>query len=115
MDSKGGTKNFLSWGLEVGDEITVEGPKTTYNGTVELVDVTVVKINKSLIKCDSLSTTEALPVEGGDVTAYVSCKGNGISVDIPEDAKDWLFISATTPNSVTFRMMVPSKAPNACA
>ena len=44
LDSKGGTKNFLSWGLEVGDQITVEGPKTTYNGTVELVDVTVVKI-----------------------------------------------------------------------
>ena len=105
LDSKGATKNFLSWGLEVGDEITVEGPKTTYNGTVELVDVTVVKINKSLIKCDSLSTTEALPVEGGDVTAYVSCKGNGISVDIPEDAKDWLFISATTPNSVTFHAL----------
>ena len=49
LDAKGNTKNFLSLGLEVGDEVTVEGPKTTYNGTVELVDVTVVKINKSLI------------------------------------------------------------------
>ncbi len=30
LDAKGGTKNFLSWGLEVGDEVTVQGPKTTY-------------------------------------------------------------------------------------
>ena len=33
LDAKGQTQNFLSWGLEVGDEITVEGPKTTYYGT----------------------------------------------------------------------------------
>lgn len=105
LDSKGGTKNFLSWGLEVGDEITVEGPKTTYNGTVELVDVTVLNINKSLIKCDSLSTSEALPVEGGEVTAFLTCKGNGVSVEIPEDAKEWLAITAVTGNTVTFRAL----------
>ena len=50
LDAKGNTKNFLSLGLEVGDIVTVEGPKTVYNGTVELVDVTVVKIQKSLVK-----------------------------------------------------------------
>ena len=92
LDAKGATKNFSSWGLEVGDEITVEGPKSTYNGTVELVDVTVVNINKSLIKVDSLSTTEALPVEGGLITAYLSCKGKtGINCVLPEDA-DWLSV-----------------------
>ena len=47
-------KNFLSLGIEVGDIVTVEGPKTTYNGTVELVNVTVINIEKSLIKVDSL-------------------------------------------------------------
>ena len=105
LDAKGATKNFLSWGLEVGDEITVEGPKTTYNGTVELVDVTVININKSLIKVEELSTTEPLPVEGGEITAFISCKGDGINVEIPEDAKDWLFISSITSNSVTFRAL----------
>ena len=59
LDAKGGTKNFLSWGLEVGDEITVEGPKTTYHGTVELLDVTVIKINKSLIKVAEMDPEEA--------------------------------------------------------
>ena len=96
LDSKGATKNFLSWGLEVGDEITVEGPKTTYNGTVELVDVTVVKINKSLIKVDEVKYGEnldAIPVEGGDVDITLSCKGNGIDVTIPESAKTWLGVT----------------------
>ena len=100
LDSKGATKNFSSWGLEVGDQITVEGPKTTYNGTVELVDVTVVKIVKSLIKCDSLSTADPLPVEGGDITAYLTCKGQGVAVEIPADAKNWLGVSSSTVGAV---------------
>ncbi|MBR7043263.1 MAG: BACON domain-containing protein, partial [Prevotella sp.] len=111
LDAKGQTKNFLSLGLEVGDEVTVEGPKTTYNGTVELVDVTVVKINKSLIKVDSLTvdgvkTEDPMPVEGGLVTANLTCKGNGVSVDIPEDAKNWLSIASIDGSSpaVTFRV-----------
>jgi hypothetical protein len=82
--------------------LTIEGPKTTYNGTVELVDVAVLKINKSLIKVDSLSSKDPLPIEGGKITAAVTCKGDGINVEIPADAKDWLFISSVSSNSVTF-------------
>ncbi len=100
-----GKYNWASFGIEVGDEVTVQGPKTTYNGTVELVDVAVVKVNKSLIKVDSLSSKEPLPLEGGEITAVVTCKGDGINVEIPADAKDWLFISAITSKSVTFRAL----------
>lgn len=105
LDAKGGTKNFLSLGIEEGDIVTAEGPKTTYNGTVELVDVTVIKIEKSLIKVDSLSTNEALPMEGGEVIAYVNNKGKEVSVETPDDAKDWLFISAVKGNAYTFRAL----------
>lgn len=105
LDAKGATKNFLSLGIEVGDEVTVEGPKTTYNGTVELVDVTVIKIEKSLIKVDSLSVKEALPVEGGLVTAYLTNKAGSYSVEIPEDAQDWLFIKTFDEKSMTFRAL----------
>lgn len=97
LDAKGQTKNFLSLGLEVGDEVTVEGPKTTYGTTIELVDVTVIKINKSLIKVDAIDYGEnldAIPVEGGDVAVKVTCKGNGIDVSIPESAKTWLGVTA---------------------
>ena len=98
LDKDGKEKNFLSLGLEVGDEVVVQDPKTTYGTTVELVNVTVVAINKSLIKVDSTYVGEVasneLPLEGGELTAYVTCKGNGVSVDIPEDAKDWLSIAA---------------------
>jgi hypothetical protein len=93
LDAKGATKNFLSLGLEVGDEVTVQGPKTTYGTTVELVDVTVIKINKSLVKVDSVANA-TLPLEGGEFIAYLTCKGQGISVEIPEDASSWLSISS---------------------
>ncbi len=93
LDKKNAEKNFLSLGLEVGDEVTVEGPKSTYKGTPQLVKVTVVEINKSLVKVDSVEN-EVLPVEGGEFTAYLTCKGQGVSVEIPEDAKSWLSISS---------------------
>ncbi|MDR1518149.1 MAG: DNA-binding protein [Dysgonamonadaceae bacterium] len=93
LDKDGKAQNFLSWKLEVGDEITVEGPKTTYGSTIELVDVTVLNINKSLVKVDSVANAELLP-EGGEFTAFITCKGQGVSVDIPEDAKSWLSISS---------------------
>ena len=103
LDAKGNEKNFLSLGLEVGDEVTVEGPKTTYNGTVELVNVTVIKINKSLIKVESVDPEEAvLPIEGGAFTVTLANKGNGVYVEIPEDAKDWLSIASVAGNTVTF-------------
>jgi len=105
LDAKGAEKNFLSLGLEVGDEVTVQGPKTTYNGTVELVNVTVLNINKSLVKVDSVLNA-TLPIEGGEFIAYLTCKGEGVSVEIPDDAASWLSISsiqsAGTNTIVTF-------------
>ncbi len=94
LDAKGQTKNFLSLGLEVGDIVTVEGPKTLYNGTVELVDVTVINIQKSLVKVEGYDPEDAtIPLEGGTVAINLSCKtNNGISVEIPDEAKDWLGI-----------------------
>ena len=108
LDAKGNTKNFLSLGLEVGDIVTVEGPKTVYNGTVELVDVTVVNIQKSLVKVEGYDPEDAtIPVEGGNVTVNLTCKtNNGISVEIPDEAKDWLSIVSITGGAepvVTFR------------
>ncbi len=93
LDKKGNTKNFLSLGLEVGDEVTIEGPRSNYKGAPQLVNVSVISINKSLVKVDSVANA-TLESEGGEFTAYVTNKGQGLSIDIPEDAKSWLSISA---------------------
>ncbi len=94
LDKSGAEKNFLSLGIEVGDIVTVEGPKKTYNGTVELVNVTVINIEKSLIKVDSLDIeNNELPLEGGAFKAVLSNKGSGVTVNIPEEAKSWLSVT----------------------
>lgn len=102
LDKNGNEKNFSSLGIEAGDEVTVTGPKTTYGSTVELVNVTVNKINKSLIKVDSTyvggkKSTE-LPYNGGIASVYLTCKGKGVSVSVPEDAKSWLKLSSINQN-----------------
>ncbi len=112
LDAKGNSKNFLSLGIEVGDEVTVEGPKTTYNGTVELVDVTVVKINKSLIKVEealypnpegSEILPKFLPKEGGEVFVALVNKGETLKVTIPEEDQAWLGICEINGPYVTFK------------
>lgn len=98
-----GSYAWSSFGIEVGDEVTVEGPKTTYNGTVELVDVQVIRVNKSLIKVDSIDPEDAvLPIEGGDFTVKLSNKGTGVYVEVPANAADWLSIAAISGNTVRF-------------
>lgn len=93
LDAKGNEKNFKSLGIEVGDGVTIEGAKSTYNNAAQFVKVTVITINKSLIKVDSVENA-TLPIEGGEFTAHLTCKGQGVSVEIPEDAKSWLSISS---------------------
>ena len=46
LDAEGKTKNFSSLDIQVGDKVTVKGPRKLYGGTVELVDVTVVDHEK---------------------------------------------------------------------
>ena len=98
LDKDGNEKNFSSLGIEVGDEVTVSGPKETYGSTVELKNVTVTKITKSQVKVDSVYVggvkSSNLPLEGGEATAYVTCKGGGLTVSIPDEAKSWLSMSA---------------------
>ncbi len=109
-----GKYDWASFGIEVGDEVTVEGPKTTYGTTIELVDATFISVNKSLIKVESvLPETGELPLEGGEFTVNLTCKGQGVTVDIPEDAKEWLSIasieSAAETATVVFKAQANTK------
>ncbi len=103
LDASGAEKNFTSLGIEVGDIVTVEGPRKTYSGTIEFVNVTVISIEKSLIKVDSLKIVSpleadevltAVPLEGGELKAYLTCKGDGVTVSVPDASKSWVSVNA---------------------
>ena len=108
LNKSGKTKGnpIADWGIEEGDIITVEGPLKFYNGAAELCDVTVIKLVKSLLKVESIDPEDAtIPLEGGDITVNLSCKGDGMGIEIPDNAKNWLSITKTTGGanpSVTF-------------
>ena len=78
----GQEKQFSKHGIAVGDVVTVEGPRKNYNGTIELVNVTVIEIVKSLLVVDPMDVT--LEKEAGDFTVAVSNKGF-CTVDIDVD------------------------------
>ena len=76
------------WGFEVGDQVTVEGPLSIYNGQYELVNVTVVKIVKSLLQVLTPETT--FGVEGGAFEVKVAYKGSGAYFTLDDAAKSWI-------------------------
>ena len=86
---QGATKQFEKHGLEVGDIVTIEGPRKDYSGTIEMIDVTVLDIEKSLIKVEKVLPEGPISLEGGKTTAILTVKDGDFSVVIPEDAS-WL-------------------------
>ena len=80
-----------AFGIEVGDKVMVEGPKTVYNGTVELVDVSYKIVQKSLI--DASLTTEVLTPGAGTDTLLVSSKVQPVLVSIESD---WIKVADLT-------------------
>ena len=94
LDSQGAEKNFTSLGIEVGDVVTVEGPKSTYNGTVELVNVTVIDIVKSLLKIDPSDIQIEYPA--ADLTVKAIVKDGSTFSWALGDNSDWMQITATS-------------------
>ncbi len=106
LDASGATKNFLSLGIEEGDEVIISGPRTDYNGTIEIVDGTLVEIVKKAlltaektsftVTCIDSTITFPVAVKGDDIKAgkaYVeeeNDKGEKVKVDV-----DWLRFMGT--------------------
>ena len=95
-----GAYNWASFGIEVGDEVTVEGPKTTYNGTVELVDVAVISVKKSLVKIEE-GESASFDAAGGDFQVVVSVSGDGPAIKISDEATSWVGISSIAASGKT--------------
>lgn len=96
-----GAYDWASFGIEVGDEVTVEGPMKNYNGTIELVDAAFISVSKSLIKVDSVSV-DNISTYGGEFSVFLVNKGDGLYVDVPEDAQTWLSLKSVQGNEVKF-------------
>ena len=91
---EGAAKQFSKYGVEVGDIVVVEGPRGNYKGSPQLVNATILEIEKSLIKVDSVDPeTAELPLEGGILTITLTAKGDGVDVVIPEENKSWISVS----------------------
>ena len=110
-DGKAANDPIASWGLELGDIVTVEGPKTTYNGTVELVNVTVLKVEKSLVKVLEPETAPVIKKEGGELTVKLSFKG-ALVPTVP-DAYDWIRYKTMSITKGTVTAVDPNPADTA--
>ena len=105
LDANGSEKNFASLKLEEGDEVTIQGPRTTYNGSPQLKNVTVLSYTKSLIKVEELDK-DTLNKAGEDFKVTLTVKGEGVTVDIPEADQSWLsvkgIVTSGTKAEITF-------------
>ena len=70
---------WATFGVEAGDVITVQGPRTLYNGvTLELVDATLISVEKSLIAIEPGEVN--VGSDAGTFTLSVVSKANGMAV-----------------------------------
>jgi len=82
-----GSMNPGQFKPEVGDIITFEGPWTSYGN---FDDVTILTLEKSLIKLEKVIPADALPKDGGVLTVVLTVKGEGLKIEIPEADQAWL-------------------------
>ena len=80
---------WATFGVDAGDVITVQGPRTLYNGTtLELVDATLISVEKSLIEVDPAEV--AVGSEAGTFEVSVVSKANGMVV-LPSES--WIRVT----------------------
>ena len=82
-----GSMNPTQFSPEVGDIISFEGPWTSYGN---FDDVTILSLEKSLIKLEKVLPSTPLPLEGGVATALLTVKEGDVTVAIPEADQAWL-------------------------
>lgn len=82
-----GSMNSDQFDPSVGDIITFEGPWTSYGN---FDDVTILELEKSLLKVEKVTPEAPVGLEGGKVTVTLTIKAKEFEVVIPEDAQEWL-------------------------
>lgn len=82
-----GSYNWSSFNIEPGDEVTVEGPRSTYHSTIELVDASVVSVTKALLSSDTSTKT----IEQNADPFKITMTQKGTALTFSSDC-DWLSI-----------------------
>lgn len=88
LDANGAEKNFLSLGIEEGDEVIISGPRKTYSPKIEIEKATLVKmVKKALLGATVKAYVQSN--EAGTLKAPVVVKGDNAQVSVPGDV-DWI-------------------------
>ena len=107
-DGKFANNPVASWGLELGDVVTVEGPRGNYQGSPQMVNVTIVKLKKALLQIDV--NEFVAPVEGDEFTVKAAYKGNGVFVS---PGADWISLQSMDYVQGVATKLVPNPADTA--
>lgn len=94
LDKKGAEKNFLSLGIDEGDEIIVKGAKGTYSGSPQIAKAVLIKIvKKSLLKVKGNSFE--LEKDDSELVIEATLKENNLKskVCFGEGDETWLTMS----------------------
>ena len=82
-----GAYNWKKFNIAPGDLVTVEGARTTYKSTVEIVDATFISVKKALLL--SKETNKTIDKEGKPFNIAITQKGEGLSF---KSDVDWMTI-----------------------
>lgn len=94
-DGKQANEPIKSWGIEVGDDITIDAALGEYKGTPQLTNGTVIELKKGLVKLPLLSEATVTP-DAQILEVTVAYKGSGVYPTIPESAKSWIKYEGTS-------------------
>ena len=111
-DGKAANDPIASWGLEVGDIVTLEGPKTTYKGEAELQNVSVIKVEKWFVKMINPESAPTIEKEGGIQKVKAAFKGKGIIPTIADDC-NWIHYKDMVITAGTVTAVEPNPADTA--
>lgn len=100
-----GSYNWNALNIAVGDVVTVQGPSTFYNGTYELVDASVINVQKSLILSENSRNTVGKMAGSLNVKLQIAEGYERLTYD---SQCEWLSIDGLTAdgNDFTFTISV---------
>lgn len=101
-----GSYNWSALNIAVGDVVTVQGPCSLYNGTYELVDASVIKLQKALILSEDGSKTVGKMAGSVDVKLKMA---DGYESLTYESQSDWLNIDGFTSKGNEFTFTVSAQ------